>query len=307
MSVLLPPAALSPRKIARSLVARSCLVATAAPTFAAYNPREAARGFTVFVEKNMALGGGHVGADTAAGGSVLMNGTGIFGMDRTGDYTSLAVKGRIVWPGSLTFGSTSHSVPTNSTFNASVSHGTVKLGDTTGTDHWYQLQYKPSWTDTTPRTTAKLSLKANQINFITLDATSCEPLSDVTLTGAARSHGTEPVFNISGSGAVKFGSFNEFGVTASPYILYNFADATSVAMNDRTISGSILAPNAVFTHGNQNVDGQIIAASFIQQEGGETHNVMLDLQVVPEPAAVAAVLGLFVLGFVIWCRRDRRV
>jgi choice-of-anchor A domain-containing protein len=161
--------------------------------------------------------------------------------------------------------------------------------------------------------TLNIALKQGQTNIVSLTAAEFQSVQNLNVSGTLSSN-TGLIFDVSGS-AVTFGSFNPVSVSLAAYILYNFAEATSVTMVDRSISGSILAPNAAFSRNTydangtlvssstSNIDGQVIVASYLQTGSGEIHNVLLDMTVVPEPAACAALLGAFAL-LVVWKRRQ---
>ena len=81
-------------------------------------------------------------------------------------------------------------------------------------------------------------------------------------------------------------------------ILFNFSDATGLAIDNIGINGSILAPQAHVDLGqHSHVDGNLIAASLFGQ--GETHNVAFtgNISAIPEPDTAPLLLagGLVVL------------
>lgn len=163
--------------------------------------------------------------------------------------------------------------------------------------------------------TLNITLTQGTTNVVNLTAAEFQSIQNLNITGTLGSN-TGLIFDVSGT-SVTFGSFNPVSVSLAAYVLYNFSDATLVTMVDRSISGSILAPNAAFSRNaydangrvtsssTGNIDGQLVVASYLQTGGGEIHNVLLDMTVVPEPAACAALLGGFAL-LVVWKRRQRR-
>lgn len=55
------------------------------------------------------------------------------------------------------------------------------------------------------------------------------------------------------------------------YIIWNFYNATEVNFSANILNGSVLAPLADVSKQSPNIEGQIIAKSYIQTGGGETH------------------------------------
>jgi choice-of-anchor A domain-containing protein len=74
------------------------------------------------------------------------------------------------------------------------------------------------------------------------------------------------IINVSGGGAITI-STDLGSETAGPYVLWNFENATSLSLPNG-FAGSILAPDAAFSNGNQ-VNGSVAVASFDQD--GEVH------------------------------------
>jgi choice-of-anchor A domain-containing protein len=94
---------------------------------------------------------------------------------------------------------------------------------------------------------------------------------------------------------------------AGPYVLWNFENATSIDL-PHGFSGSILAPDATLTTGNQ-VNGSVAVATFNQ--GGEVHlgtfqgdSALSHVLGVPEPGAWAVmILGVGLVGSALRRRR----
>lgn len=81
------------------------------------------------------------------------------------------------------------------------------------------------------------------------------------------------VVNINAAGNFSWNVPNQTGVAfpQCPFILYNFYNTTSLTINGATIEGTVFAPFAdVNKPGQSNIEGQMIAKSFIQH-GGEMH------------------------------------
>lgn len=363
----------------RNLVA--LLAAVAIPLSAggaAVNPLEAALGFNVFVQDNMALGGGHVHGATAVGGDLLANGAAVFGMQSTGTYkvatndaaaTALAIGGGIKWSGSLSFGTGSASTTARADGNArlKISHGWTAIGNTANSTFWATSNDKPGWSSTRAVTSSRITtsaggfdstpvlesnsvaqapatiarspgidfatqfaellsmataignmassydslsfagntlsvdLKDGGLTVVRLDAATFGSINELKITGTL-SATTGLIFDVTGANS-RLGTFN-LDVKAAPYVLYNFAQATSITLGDRAVSGSILAPSALLKVGQQNIDGQVIVSSFLQTNSAEVHDVNLALAVnIPEASTCALLLGAGGLGFVIWRRR----
>ncbi|WP_420149603.1 collagen-binding domain-containing protein [Spirosoma sp.] len=93
------------------------------------------------------------------------------------------------------------------------------------------------------------------------------------------------IINVNASGAFTWNTPSLGGVSGdnAPYILWNFYNATSLTIGgNSTIEGSVLAPLAdvVKTVNQSNIQGQLIANSFVQS-GGEMHyfpfNAIVDM------------------------------
>lgn len=74
------------------------------------------------------------------------------------------------------------------------------------------------------------------------------------------------VINVSGKN-ISFGQNFNTSESVGANVLWNFYEAETLALNNRFV-GSVLAPNAAFTNGN-NVFGSVIVSSFAQ--GGQIH------------------------------------
>ncbi len=141
--------------------------------------------------------------------------------------------------------------------------------------------------------------------LIDLTASQFASISQVSINGTLSST-SSVIFDVSGS-TVNFGNWNlqDKGEGASPYVLFNFAEATSVSLGAQLLYGSVLAPNALVTRADssQNFSGQIIAAGFSQVGTSEIHYYPLDVQV-PEPTAYASLFGVAGLCLAVWRRRS---
>lgn len=131
---------------------------------------------------------------------------------------------------------------------------------------------------------------------ITAAQLSAIPSFQIMLNGAST-----VVFNVSGNAT--YNANDESGTTGANNIIWNFYDATSVAINTQ-IGGTVLAPHANVSNGNQ-IDGALVAASWTGS--GELHdyafNGTLPSTNVPEPATLA-ILGVGCLGVVVAHRRS---
>ncbi|WP_428307072.1 choice-of-anchor A family protein [Lacipirellula sp.] len=110
------------------------------------------------------------------------------------------------------------------------------------------------------------------------------------------------LINIAGSDVTQFGGMSYNG-SSSPSnnhagVLFNYPTATTVQTNNIAMLGSFLAPNAALTINGGGINGVGVAASALQQSGGEFHNFTFGgdipyTPVVPEPATcVLAGIGL---------------
>lgn len=148
-----------------------------------------------------------------------------------------------------------------------------------------------------PNNNEVISAKPNASGLAVFNVTAADlaaiPSYNFSLNGAKT-----VIVNVSGS-SVSFNANDESGTTGANNIIWNFYQATSVNLGTQ-IAGTILAPKANVTNGNQ-IDGDLIAASWTGS--GELHDYAFDgvLSPVPLPAALplfgAALLGLGGLGF----------
>lgn len=107
------------------------------------------------------------------------------------------------------------------------------------------------------------------------------------------------LINILGTNVTQFGgmSYNGSGSPSAAHgaVLFNYPQATVVQTNNIAMLGSVLAPSAALTINGGGINGVGVAASALQQNGGEFHNFTFtgDVPVVPEPTSLAlAGLGL---------------
>ncbi|MGX7680317.1 collagen-binding domain-containing protein [Jatrophihabitans sp. DSM 45814] len=122
----------------------------------------------------------------------------------------------------------------------------------------------------------RLTLTPGQTNFLQMSTQDLANLSEMTFTNQPTAQ-TPLVINVTGT-AFSGNLPNLAGVSGAqaPYILWNFPQATSIAVNGgATIEGTIYAPNANLNwRPTQNVEGNIIANAF-------THGPTLAQQTAP--------------------------
>ncbi len=97
--------------------------------------------------------------------------------------------------------------------------------------------------------------------------------------------------------------------SAHSNVLFNYADATTLNISSMAVLGSVLAPQAALTISGGGINGNGIAASAHQQNGGEFHNFAFtgDLPYVnpaPEPTSLVIVGGLMLIGTLAGRRRS---
>jgi choice-of-anchor A domain-containing protein len=113
------------------------------------------------------------------------------------------------------------------------------------------------------------------------------PSFSVNLNGAST-----VVFNVSGNAV--FNANDQSGTSGADNIIWNFYNASSVALNTQ-IGGTVLAPNATVSNNNQ-IDGVLVANAWTGL--GELHDYPFQGNLaVPEPASIAMLcLGLVGIG-----------
>ncbi len=111
--------------------------------------------------------------------------------------------------------------------------------------------------------------------------------------------------DFNGTGNIVFnvtGNLNSWGwsVNYNPNkIVFNFIDATSININQRSFTGSILAENATVIQ-SQNIDGFLLAKNWIVQNSVELHYATLPI---PEPSSLF--LGLIAGCFLFKRKRNQ--
>jgi choice-of-anchor A domain-containing protein len=112
--------------------------------------------------------------------------------------------------------------------------------------------------------------------------------------------GQSLIFNVSGSAA----GFNAMGMNTAGYnVLFNFDQATQLALNNVGVFGSILAPYATATGGNGQVNGNVVVDNWYSTAELHTLGYFLgatvnDPGMVPVPATLALLLpGLGLIGY----------
>lgn len=145
-----------------------------------------------------------------------------------------------------------------------------------------------------------VTLTAGKINILNLTT---EQLDDLNTRGSVNispspSATTPLVINVSNGGAEysynwTMMSVGGLGPSTSPYIVWNFYNAKTLNINnEKAISGSILAPlaNVTRTQSTNNIDGQVVAASFdIGTGNGEIHEQPFNVDLCSTPLPVTLV------------------
>jgi choice-of-anchor A domain-containing protein len=97
------------------------------------------------------------------------------------------------------------------------------------------------------------------LNVFNLSGANLAQATRLTITAPA---GSTVLVNVDG-GSLALANFAiRIRNTSQQKVLYNFAAATSLTVNNLTVPGSVLAPHAAATFTNGQIDGQLIAASF---------------------------------------------
>lgn len=138
----------------------------------------------------------------------------------------------------------------------------------------------------------------DSLNIFNITSAMLNSASTLVLNVAASSHA---LINVSGA-AASFSNMGLFGVT-STHTLFNFHEATSLAMSGIGVEGSILAPLADVSFISGQMNGQLIAKSFAgaQWGVGELHHHPFNNQPetsvpVPDTASTGLLLGLGLLS-----------
>lgn len=98
--------------------------------------------------------------------------------------------------------------------------------------------------------------------------------------------------------------------TAHSKVLFNYPNATSLLTSNMAVLGSVLAPQAALTISGGGINGNGIAASALQQNGGEFHNFSFNGDLpfnppTPEPTSAVMLGGLMLVGGLRGWRRVR--
>jgi len=120
----------------------------------------------------------------------------------------------------------------------------------------------------------KIGLYAG-VNVLNITGDDLNRVQNLTYTNAP-SAGQVLLINVNAPGAFTWNTPSLGGVSGNnaPYILWNFYNATQLTIGgNSTIEGSVLAPlaNVVKTTNSSNIEGQLVAQSFIHS-GGEMHD-----------------------------------
>ncbi len=118
---------------------------------------------------------------------------------------------------------------------------------------------------------------ATGTTFLNIAGSDLNNIQGITFNGQKPDATHLLVVNINAPGTFTWNSFNTGGIsgTNASYILYNFYNTTSLAISgNNAIEGTIFAPFANITKAsnNSNIEGQVIAQSYIQTAGGELHS-----------------------------------
>jgi len=126
-----------------------------------------------------------------------------------------------------------------------------------------------------PSNGANIALASNKTNVINLTTAQLQALSSLNFSNGPTA--SNPlVINVNGTSGFTWSPINTGGLSSgnAPYITYNFYNnaGTILISGGNTIEGSIMAPLAnVDKSTSQNIEGQIIAYSFVNN-GGEIHH-----------------------------------
>ncbi|UFH56317.1 choice-of-anchor A family protein [Spirosoma sp. KNUC1025] len=124
------------------------------------------------------------------------------------------------------------------------------------------------------------------INVWNVTGADLNQIQNLTYTDAPSSNQVL-IINVNAMGSFRWNTPSLGGVSGNnaPYILWNFYNTTQLSIEgNSTIEGSLLAPlaNVVKTVNQSNIEGQLIANSFVQS-GGEMHHYPFNADVVTVP------------------------
>ncbi len=185
-------------------------------------------------------------------------------------------------------------------------HGTIFMQDQ---NNWY--------IDTATQT--GLTTSTGKLKFFEVSAAALATANGTNIHVQNLSANDTLVINVTGATLSKtfFSLVNDSANSNYANILWNFADATEIDINNRAFEGSLLAPNA-FVDQNQLFEGNLIANT-LTGHGFEDHfgaglqftgNLTVlgnpNTPNVPEPGALALLTGMGLSGAGVLFRRRRR-
>ncbi|MCI4667497.1 MAG: choice-of-anchor A family protein [Bacteroidia bacterium] len=115
----------------------------------------------------------------------------------------------------------------------------------------------------------------NGINILRLDSTNLNKIQTLVFRNNGYPNSNKQlIISVDAHGVYEWNNFNFSGIgsTEAKYILLNFANVTSLNINNsQTIEGTVFAPCAyVFKNNSANIEGQVIADSY-RHKAGEVH------------------------------------
>ena len=148
----------------------------------------------------------------------------------------------------------------------------------------------PAWPNVLEIDLSTIAADSNNRKVLKLDASLINGAPNAVLN--LKNQGSETVlFDVTGSGSLNW-SWTTNTSDASK-LLFNFKDLSSITLN-RTFTGSMLALGATVTQQTGNIQGNLIAQNWVNNNSNELHGGQYAFSgsaPVPEPAGILLVVG----------------
>lgn len=146
----------------------------------------------------------------------------------------------------------------------------------------------------------------NNMNVLNITATELNRIDVLTFSGSLPDANHYLIINVdaqASAGVVNWKVYNTAGhngFASCKYILYNFYNTNqlTININSSSIEGTLFAPYAdIIKFNNSNIQGQVIAKSYTQNDGGEIHYAKFEPTLpVVTPVSPQAIFGIDNVG-----------